>query len=378
VRRSVILAAVVALLAAPSAHAGRGLMLGFDDDTLKWQHRPNGVVGVDRELGVRTIRITIPWRRGLMRPRFVAQRYLSRASRALVLGQRIVIAVYGRAADAPVDARSRRQYCHYVHYILWRIPQITDVVVWNEANSPMWWPTRAGPAAYERLLADCWDVLHKRLRHPVNVIDSTASRHDPLAFIAGLGEAYRNSGRTLPIVDVFGHNPYPENASEPPWTMHPDGTDVGEGDYASLLRAISEAFLFTGQPVPSVDRPTLWYLEDGFQTLVPASLEHLYTGRETDPFAVPPVAPGAANQADQLRAAVGLAYCQPAVGAFFNFELFDERRLAGWQSGLMYTNGVPKPSFLAFRDVSRQVHAHTIDCAKVAGAPAQPEPAKSP
>ena len=48
-----------------------------------------------------------------------------------------------------------------------------------------------------------------------------------------------------------------------------------------------------------------------------------YSGVESDAHPV-----SDARQADQLRAAVELAYCQPAVGAFFNFELRDDADLA--------------------------------------------------
>jgi hypothetical protein len=71
-------------------------------------------------------------------------------------------------------------------------------------------------------------------------------------------------------------------------------------------------------------------------------------------------------------AAVALAYCQPAVGAFFNFELWDEHRLGGWQSGVLYANGVRKASFAAFEQVAALSSAGAIDCSTVNGAPAQP------
>ncbi|TML18541.1 MAG: hypothetical protein E6G32_14230 [Actinobacteria bacterium] len=368
--------AVLAVLAlAPAASASPNLRLGFDDDTLKWMTRPNGVVGVQHDLGVRTTRITIPWRRGELRPRPVSQIYLSRAAKAIVLGQEIVIAVYGPASEAPVDAVARSQYCSYVHHVLAVIPKIAGVVIWNEANSPRYWPSSAGALAYEKLLARCWDMLH-RLRHRVNVIDSTASHYDPAGFILSLGEAYRDSGRVRPIVDTFGHNPYPETASEFPWVPHPSTGTIGEGDYATLVDALTQAFQFTGQPLPSAEWPTLWYLEDGFQTAVPPLLRYLYTGRENDPFVIPPIGDGT-SQAAQLRDAVYLAYCQPAVGAFFNFELIDEHRLVGWQSGVLYTNGTRKPSFLAFRDVVSTIARKKVDCSKVAGAP-PPSPGPAP
>ena len=366
--RRLVPAAFLLLLAfCPPAHAGRDLRLGFDDDTLKWMMRPNGVVGVNRDLGVETTRITIPWRRGEVRPRRVSQTYLSRAAKAIVLGQDIVIAVYGSPSDAPTDAVSRNQYCSYVRHVLAVIPQITGVVIWNEANSPRYWPAWSGARGYERLLARCWDALH-RLRHPVNVIDSTASHYDPAGFIHALGDAYRDSGRTRPIVDTFGHNPYPETASEVPWATHPNTDTIGQGDYGVLMDALAYAFQFTAQPLPDALHPSLWYLEDGFQTAVPDGLRSLYRGQENDPSVVPPVGDGA-SQAEQLRAAVFLAYCQPAVGAFFNFELIDDHRLAGWQSGVLYTNGTRKPSFLPFRDTVAAVERNKVDCSKVAGAP---------
>ena len=367
-------ALLAVLVLAPAASASPGLRLGFDDDTLKWMTRPNGVVGVHRDLGVTTTRITIPWRRGELRPRPLSQTYLSRAAKAIALGQDIVVAVYGPPGEAPTNAVSRRQYCSYVHHVLAVIPKIVGVVIWNEANSPRYWPSSAGAPAYEKLLAKCWDTVH-RLRHPVNVIESTASHYDPAGFIARLGDAYRDSGRVRPIVDTFGHNPYPETASEFPWTRHPSTDTIGQGDYAKLIDALSKAFQFTGQPVPSAARPSLWYLEDGFQTAVPPTLRHLYQGRENDPFVVPPIGDGT-TQAAQLRDAVSLAYCQPAVGAFFNFELIDEHRLIGWQSGLLYTNGARKPSFLAFRDVVAAATHNKIDCSKVVGAPV-PRPSSS-
>jgi hypothetical protein len=375
-RGLVVTAALLTALAlSGAAHAGSSLFVGFDDDTLKWLSRPNGVVGVNRDLGVNVIRITIPWQRGQRRPPRLAQTYLSRAARAMTLGQRIVIAVYGRPEDAPLDAAARNRYCGYVRHVLAVIPKISGAVIWNEANSPGYWPARAGAPAYEALLARCWDVLHT-LRHPVNVIDSTASHYDAAGFVRALGSAYRRSGRRRPIVDTFGHNPYPETASEPPWTKHPDTGTIGQGDYDTLVRAISEAFVFTGQPVPSASRPSLWYLEDGFQTAVPFHLRPLYRGRENDPSVVPAAGSGL-SQATQLRDAIRLAYCQPAVGAFFNFELRDEPRLVGWQSGVLYTNGLRKPSYEDFKDVVGDVNGDRIDCGSVPGATTIPPPPTS-
>jgi hypothetical protein len=357
-----------ALLAfVPAAAGANYLRLGFDDDTIKWITRPNGFVDLQRELGAPFTRISIPWRHGEVQLRPLVQTYLGRARMAGDLHQKVVIAVYGKASQAPTTARLRAEYCRYARNAVARLPYMSAIVIWNEANSPRYWPQDAGAPAYEALLARCYDVLHA-YRPAVNVVESTASHYDPAGFIRALGVAYLASGRDRPIVDTFGHNPYPEYAAEVPWATHPDTGTIGEGDYATLISALTQAFEFTAQRVPSASWPRLWYLEDGFQTEIPWPLNVLYTGHENDRTVVPAVAPGK-SQASQLTAAISLAYCQPATSAFFNFELIDERRLVGWQSGLLYADGIPKPSFATYEEIASAVADRAIDCTKVIGAP---------
>jgi hypothetical protein len=281
-------------------------------------------------------------------------------------------------------------------------------VIWNEPNVSRFWrpqfnadATSAAPAAYEALLARCWDVLH-RARPSVNVIAATAARgndkplasgsvsHSPGNFYRKLGEAYRESGRTLPILDTIGHNPYPASSAERPWTRHP-GTMIGEGDYDKLMSVLQEAFGGTAQPLPGQGRVTIWYMEQGFQTTIDASKSPFYRGTETDRQLLPPwiarttagnsdgLAP---DQATQLTDALQLAYCQPAVGAFFNFELADEASLAGWQSGLLWADLTPKPSYQPFKAAVKTVAAGHVDCTRYAdpttGFSTKPPPKKRP
>jgi hypothetical protein len=42
--------------------------------------------------------------------------------------------------------------------------------------------------------------------------------------------------------------------------------------------------------------------------------------------------------------------------------------LAGWQAGLLYVGGVPKPSYDLFRTLSYDVRAGKIDCPRYAAA----------
>jgi hypothetical protein len=55
------------------------------------------------------------------------------------------------------------------------------------------------------------------------------------------------------------------------------------------------------------------------------------------------------------------------VGAFFNFLLADERGLGGWQSGLLWANWQPKPSYRAFANAVADIRRGRVDCARFGG-----------
>ena len=374
--RLALVLGVASLVATASPRAVQSthlkIIVGVTDDTAKWMVRQDGIVGVHRDLRLMAVRVTIPWRPGQARPTKLQGVYLHRIARMAQLNDRIVLAVYNTAEHAPTTRNARNQYCAFVQGAVRRIPLIHDVEIWNEANSPTYWPDDAGPPAYAKLLARCYDVLHSR-PFPINVISSTASRHDPAGFVLALGEAYRSLGRTAPLFDTFGHNPYPETSAEPPWALHTDTDLIGEGDYQTLMNVLHTAFDDTGQPVPGQRGATIWYVEDGFQTVPPPDKRRYYHGRENDPEALPTVssrtADEAVDQSTQLHDAVLLAYCQPAVSGFLNFELLDEDRLGGWQSGLLYRDGTRKPSYDAFKAAIAEVRQRNVDCSKVRGAP---------
>ncbi len=354
----------------------------MDDDTLKWAWPGWRFIAAYEDLGLTALRVTLRWNHGQVGLDHLGRLYLERVTTALSRGDRVVLSIYGNAASAPATPEERDEYCAFVADALRRAPAIHDVVIWNEANSPSFWrPQHGAAAAYEALLAQCYDVMHNSLRRRVNLIASTAPRHDPRAFILGLGAAYRASGRIRPIFDSFGHNPYPAANDEPPFAPHPGSRMLGQGDYAALLGALTAAFGETAQPVPGQAGVTIWYLEDGFETAVPAERIGRYTGREFAPAVVQPVLPSVRtaglvrDQASQLRDAIALAYCQPAVGAFFNFQLVDEERLGGWQSGLLWADGSRKPSYGSFKAALAEVAAGSVDCGRFPGAARGADPA---
>ena len=329
------------------ASAAPGLLLGVDDDSLKWHAHTSSLLSIYGALGLGAVRVTVSWPAD-GRARTELQR-VANAGRTI----RVVLAVTGDPGAPPLDAAARDDYCGYAASLLRRYPWIHDVAIWTEPNSSLFWKPRQGAAAaYEALLATCWDAVHAA-QPAANVIATSAPHARPADWYAAVGRAYRVSGRTQPIFDTVGHNAYPEHSAELPAARHKKGS-IDQGDLDRLLKALHKGFDGTAQRVPGQGGVTVWYLEDGFQT-VPFGA--LYSGKENDRHPV-----GDAVQATQLAAAVRLAYCQPAVGGFFNFELRDEPQLEGWQSGLLRPDWSAKPSFAAYRDVILAAGENSIPC----------------
>ena len=147
--------------------------------------------------------------------------------------------------------------------------------------------------------------------------------------------AYRASGRDRPIFDTLAHHVYGSTPGEPPGQQHGGGT-IGEGDYAKLVGTLAPRVRRNAAAEPG----PIWYLEAGFETTV-------------DRRQGAPATPGARLGAGDPAGRAG----EPAAGsrcawprrpsrtstAWFNFLLWDEPRLEGWQSGLYFAEGTPSP-----------------------------------
>src|SRR4051794_4259798 len=238
---------LIVLVLAPVASAGRPLIVGVTEDGLKYE--PPATARDAEALGIDAVRITLAWRPGLTEPDAAMRKQLAGA--AGEEGLRVVLSVFGeKAAYAPQTEQAREQYCGFLGSIVKGYPSIRDVVVWNEPNKELFWHPQfdesgrsAAPAAYEALLARCYDELHAA-RVDVNVLaPSTAPRgndrpnaksnisHSPVRFLEELGSAYRASGRSKPIFDTLSQHVYGNSTDEPPGKHH-EGTTIGEGDYA--------------------------------------------------------------------------------------------------------------------------------------------------
>ena len=310
---------VFAASGAAPALAGRNLVVGVNDDAVKW--RP-GISSIANDLGLGYYRVTQGWQPGQTQPS--ASDIASIEAAITNAGsQKILLSVFGSSGSAPRSVSSRAAYCSFVSSLLDRVPQIAAVNIWNEANLSYFWKPQfnrngssAAPAAYEALMARCYDAI-KRSHPSVRVITSISPRgndnprarsnisHSARNFIKEMGRAYRRSHRRARIFDAWGQNVYGSTSQERPWARH--RLDIGEGDYTRLLSYLRSAFGGTRQPVPGQKDVRIWYLENGFQTGV-ATKRSFYQDSETDRAVVAPVGPVlaagssiAADRCDQAR-----------------------------------------------------------------------------
>ena len=90
-----------------------------------------------------------------------------------------MLALYAR----PASVHNPKLFCGWAAMVAASVQQwgINDFVVWNEPNTALYWsPQNAqSPAAYEALLARCYDRIH---------------RVDPAARVIGFGLSPRSNG----------------------------------------------------------------------------------------------------------------------------------------------------------------------------------------
>jgi len=279
---------------------------------------------------------------------------------------RLMITAYAsRPRDAPVTEDQQQQYATFMAALARGLPTVRDFAVWNEPNLNGFWLYQfdesgqdvAAPA-YTSLLARSYDAL-KTVSPPIRVYGGSlaprgddnpdAPRHtqSPTSFIRSMGRAYRASGRTKPIMDVFAIHPYLERSSLPPTREH-SGTGIAIADYDKLIVLLGEAFDGTAQPGSKLP---IAYTEFGVQTEIPEAAQEPYTNLQS-PLGLDAV--DEQTQADYYRQALELAACQPTVIALYVFHLIDEADLNRWQSGPYYADARPKSSLDAIRTAAEK------------------------
>jgi hypothetical protein len=365
VARSLILL-LSALALAPAAHAGGPtLRVGAATDVVKQATLPAATAQLRllRLAGLDTVRITAVWSPGQTAPAAAeAARIENVAAAANILGIRVIVAVYHpTSATTPLTEEARADFAAFAAAVVRQNRSIRDVIVGNEPNLNRFWLPQfdeagasVAPAAYLALLAETFDAL-KAVSPTTTVWGGSLSprgtdrpfgirpTHSPTTFVQSLGAAYRESGRTVRVMDGLAVHPYGDNSSQAPSrSAHPNTTSIGLGDYAKLVSLIGQAFDGTAQPGWAL--PIL-YDEFGVESVIPEAKASLYAGTEAD--ATKPV--DEATQGAYYREAIAMAFCQPNVRGLLLFHSLDETDLGRWQSGLYYADGGPKASLPAVR-----------------------------
>ncbi len=345
--------AVVLCLAACGGGSKARLEVGVVEDAAK-AGDPAAELERTVDSGFRAVLLSSLWARGLRAPADGELEPLRAAtSAAKRAGIEPIVAVYQLSSQTPVSPSDRADFAAYTAALVQALPDVRRVVVGNEPNLNLFWQPQydgsggdAAAASFEQLLAATYDAV-KSARADVSVVgaglaprgsDDPASprpTHSPTRFLLDLGNAYRASGRTRPIMDALSIHPYGESPRIPPTLAHPRTTSIGIADYGKLTGLLQRAFGGTAQR--GRDLPIV-YGEYGIETTIPPAKASLYTGREV----VPTV--DESTQAASYRSAIALAACQPTVELLLFFHLEDEPRLAGLQSGVRYADGSPKSS----------------------------------
>jgi hypothetical protein len=282
---------------------------------------------------------------------------------ATTRGVRVLLSIAPEhSTDVTGAPNGVQKFARYTALVAQAFPDVTDLIVGNEPNlGRFWFPTfnanktMASPASYEATLAASYDAI-KAVNPSIDVIGLAVSpRGDdrpgsarntisPVRFIDGVGDAYRASGRTAPIMDNVALHPYPNRNDDPPDKGYP-WPNAGVPNLDRVQQAFWDAFHGTGQPTfqEGGARSTSaggafvrWILDEaGWQT----KTQNLpgYDGTEN----VPTI--DEATQARYHAEIVSRFACDPHVAALLFFHWADETDRDRFQSGAIRADDTAKP-----------------------------------
>ena len=223
------------------------------------------------------------------------------------------------------------------------LPAVRHWLAWNEPNNPvflkpqwkkvrgLWRPQSAYD--YAKICSAVFAGVHSLGLSGEKVAcgatgprgnDAPASSRpstSPLVFVQWL----RRAG--LKRFDAYAHHPYYGSRFERPTTVPKSKKAVTLANIGLLIKQINRLY----------GRKRIWITEYGYQTKPPDRL-----------FGV-----SYRNQAKYLHQAYALARRTRRIDMFVWFLIRDERRLSGWQSGVVTASGRRKPAFRAFQTMRR-------------------------
>jgi hypothetical protein len=228
----------------------------------------------------------------------------------------------GRGQNAPPT--SKYSLAAFAVAVAKRYPWLHLWEIWNEPNLQSFLKPNSPRVYVQRLLNPAYVELH--LLDPANDVAggatsprSTSTGLSPVAFMRGMHAAHA-------LLDAYSHHPYPVTRGETPFGFARGVCRFCTGvlTMANLERLIAEVKRDFGPK-------RIWLTEYGYET------------RPPDPTGV-----SWAAQAQFVAEGAERAAAAPYVDVLVQFMIQDEFRLKGWQSGLISSTGLPKPSFNSF------------------------------
>jgi len=273
---------------------------------------------------------------------------------AVAAGLRVVLAAYPyppREVEAGLG--SPALFAGYVGALASIYPEVRQFVIGNEPNQPAFWRPQfdggganVSARAFGPYLAAAYDAL-KGVDETLRVVgvglsprgnDRPDAKNNistsPVRFLRGLGDWYRRSGRTRPLMDAFSFHPYPRQATDPLERGY-SWPNVGFVNLDRLKQALWDAFHDTAQPT-TVEGLKLHLDEAGWQ--VDTARRSGYLGRENVP--VTDEITQAAIYGDLVRRAA----CDADIAEISFFGFRDDTARAGFQAGLVRAGGSARPS----------------------------------
>ncbi|HEY6054254.1 MAG TPA: hypothetical protein VIU86_10005 [Gaiellaceae bacterium] len=367
--RRLIAAALGALAAlAFAGAASAGVSVGVNDDAGKYADGDAQFWQTMARTGLKQNAVTVLWDE--TRPTTIVDQGFIQHSlpAAQAAGVKVVFDVYPMHSQALTgDSANIQRFAAFVGQLARAFPQVKEYVVMNECNqtrfvNPQFDGNKQNQSAAicGQALAGAYDALKAvdpgifvwgvglSPRGNDNADASSNVSTSPVKFLGYLGQWYRSSGRTRPLMDGFDFHPYPIPQSLPFAQGYNDTDNASVSNLTRIYQAFYDAFKGTAQPTIGQQAGgglPVSLNEVGIQTLNTGKAG--YTGSENAASSNGGVLGATATesfQASWYTQMLNLVACDPNVKVVNLFHLVDESDLGGWQSGLFYVGYQPKQS----------------------------------
>jgi hypothetical protein len=364
------IAALAVLVAALTVGVARAhadnVVFGVNDDAGKYEDGKGPFFGTLTGIGMTQNVMTVRWDETA--PTVIPDLgFLTHSiAAATAAGVTVELDVYPLHSQAlGKDPNAASQFAAWVASLAQTFPQVKQFVVMNECNQPLFVnpqfdgssPTspnisaavcgNALGLAYDALKAVdssifVWGVGLSPRGNDTPQASSNVST-SPIKFLGYLGQWYRSSGRTAPIMDGLDVHPYSIPQSLPFESGYAGQTNnYSVANLPRVYQAFYDAFKGTAQPTVGPGGLKVQINEVGIQT---TSDGHPgYNGIEASGYGVDGVTGSESYQAAWYTKLIDYVRCDPNIASVNIFHLVDEADLGLWQSGLYYRGYVAKAS----------------------------------